>query len=366
MTSRSFAERLALLALALALLAPLACRADILDFASFRLRAGPAPQSYELEVRLPGGAPRDSAIELPDGCRLDSAERGTFAAQTLLSYAFRCPQGLPADAVIRAPWGSDGGVYVSELRPGAAQSRMLHGGSGGVALPVGQALPRQRPLRELALEYTGQGVLHILEGFDHLAFVLCLCLLAWASPPPADGLRCASAARPVRRGRAHPRRRELLLLVTAFTLGHSISLALSYLGVIAIPVPPTEAVIALSIAFMAREAIVAARAPATAANAAAIRPRYLAVVVAFGLLHGLGFASALGELGIGPEERIAGLVFFNVGVEIGQLLFVAVAALAMRVLRWLRVERPARTALLGLAGGVGAFWTVERVAGFLL
>lgn len=341
MTSRSFAERLALLlVLALAWLAPLACRADTLDFASFRLRAGTSPQSYELEVRLPGGAPADSAIELPDGCVLDASERGTLTAQTLLSYAFRCPQGLPADAVIRAPWGGDGGVYVSELQAGAEQSRMLHGGSGGVTLPVGRALPRQRPLRELALEYTGQGVLHILEGFDHLAFVLCLCLLA-----------C---------------RRELLLLVTAFTLGHSISLALSYLGVIAIPVPPTEAVIALSIAFMAREAIVSARAKAPAANAAAMRPRYLAVVVAFGLLHGLGFASALGELGIGPEERIAGLVFFNVGVEIGQLLFVAVVALAMRALRWLRIERPARTTLLGVAGGVGALWTMGRVAGFLL
>lgn len=338
MTSRSFAERLALLLLLL--LAPPSVRADALDFASFRLRAGAAPQAYELEARLPGGALRDSAIELPAGCVLDAAERGTFAAQTLLSYAFRCPQGLPADAVIRAPWGSDGGVYVSELQPGRPQSRMLHGGASGVELPLGQAAPRKRTLAALALEYTGQGVVHILEGFDHLAFVLCLCLLA--------------------------RRRELLLLVTAFTLGHSISLALSYLGVIAIAVPPTEAVIALSIAFMAREAIVSARAPAATPDAAAIRPRYLAVVVAFGLLHGLGFASALGELGIGPEERIAGLVFFNVGVEIGQLLFVAVVALAMRTLRLLRVECPARTALLGLAGGIGAFWTVERVAGFLL
>lgn len=339
MTSRSFVERLALL-LALALLAPLACRADTLDFASFRLRAGAAAQSYELEVRLPGTLPVGTALELPDGCSLDTQERGTFAAQTLLSYAFRCPRGLPADAVIHAPWGRDGGVYVSELQPGPTQSRMLHGGSGGVTLPLGRALPRQRPLNELAPEYTAQGVLHILEGFDHLAFVLCLCLLA--------------------------RRRELLLLVTAFTLGHSVSLALSYLGLITIPVPPTEAVIALSIAFMAREAIVSARASAAMSGEATIRLRYLAVVVAFGLLHGLGFASALGELGIGTEERIAGLVFFNVGVEIGQLLFVVAVALVMWALRLLRIGRPASTALLGLAGSVGAFWTVERVAGFLL
>ncbi|HEU0096878.1 MAG TPA: HupE/UreJ family protein, partial [Rhizomicrobium sp.] len=130
-------------------------------------------------------------------------------------------------------------------------------------------------------------------------------------------------------------------------------------------VPPTEAVIALSIAFMAREAIVSARTPPMPGQAT-IRPRYLAVVVAFGLLHGLGFASALGELGIGPEERIAGLVFFNVGVEIGQLLFVSVVALAMWSLRRLRIDRPARTALLGLAGSVGACWTVARLAGFLL
>jgi hydrogenase/urease accessory protein HupE len=109
----------------------------------------------------------------------------------------------------------------------------------------------QRPPTEVAAEYTGLGIVHILEGLDHLAFVLCLCMLT--------------------------RGATLLWPVTAFNVGHSISLASSFLDVVAIPVPPVEATIAVSIAFLAREALVARRG----------QLRYMTVAAGFGLLHGL-------------------------------------------------------------------------------
>lgn len=106
----------------------------------------------------------------------------------------------------------------------------------GLGLPFGQAEAVQRPLAEVSRDYTTMGISHILEGWDHLAFVLCLCMLA--------------------RGRA------LLWLVTAFTLGYSVSLALAYLGHLDLPMPPVEAVIALSVAFMA--SVSPANSPASA------------------------------------------------------------------------------------------------------
>src|SRR5690606_35571779 len=140
---------------------------------------------------------------------------------------------------------------------------------GTLSLPMVSGEMSARPLPQIATYYTWQGILHILGGWDHLAFVLCLCLLAQG--------------------------RFLVLLVTTFTVGHSISLALSFFDVISIPVPPVEAVIALSIAFMAREALLVRR---DGAPGDARRRRQLAVVAGFGLLHGLGFATVLRELGV--------------------------------------------------------------------
>jgi hydrogenase/urease accessory protein HupE len=161
------------------------------------------------------------------------------------------------------------------------------------------------------------GFTHILEGADHLAFVACLCMLV--------------------RGSA------LLALVTAFTAGHSISLALSYLGIVQVPTAPVEAVIALSVAFMAREALVASDRD---------NRRYLVVVAAFGLLHGLGFAAALQDLGIPRADRAVALAGFNSGVELGQLLFVFIVTTVRRF----------RVPVLYAAGVLGMFWTFERLA----
>jgi hypothetical protein len=210
---------------------------------------------------------------------------------------------------------------------------MLRPSASGLDIPFRTVRSTDRSWTELAPEMLWQGMLHIWLGWDHLAFVLCLCMLA-------RGL-------------------ELLALVTAFTLGHSLSLGLAFFEVVSIPVAPTEALIALSIVLVAREGLLAR----TESQRIGSVSRAALVVVVFGLVHGLGFASALGELGISPGERWPALLFFNLGVEIGQLVFVT-ALLTLGVALRPAVAATARVAALYAAGIVGSFWLVERVAGY--
>lgn len=321
----------------LLLLVAATASADVLKFARFHLMGGKSPNTYELDVQLPfvltTAVGQD--VVLPDGCKVTSQSAQALVGETSAVLKFACDNPVERGALIRVPWGEDGGVLTSSLTPDGATPRMIHGNEEGLAIPL-DASNEARSLSAVATEYTGLGIIHILEGLDHLAFVLCLCLLT--------------------------RGVTLLLLVTAFTLGHSISLALSFLGVVAIPVPPVEATIALSIAFMAREALLARRGDNDSRR---MRLRYMTVVAAFGLLHGLGFASVLGDLGVAPGERIAGLIFFNVGVEIGQLTFVGAVTALMGLASRIRVDAPLRTAALYGVGIVGVFWTFERLAGFV-
>lgn len=193
---------------------------------------------------------------------------------------------------------------------------------------------------EVARTYTVLGIEHILLGFDHLLFVLALLLLV----------------RDVRR---------LVATITAFTIAHSITLVLATLGVLDVPGPPVEATIALSIVFVASEMVHGLQGrPGLTAR------RPWLVAFAFGLLHGLGFAGALAEVGL-PENQIpTSLLFFNVGVEIGQLLFVAAALVALatwtRLARGLALPRPAWAPVVApyLIGGLASFWFIERIASF--
>ena len=181
--------------------------------------------------------------------------------------------------------------------------------------------------------YVVLGIEHILFGIDHLLFVLALVMLV-------------------------PDMHRLILTITAFTVAHSLTLAGATLGWVNVSIAPVEAVIALSIVFVAAE-IVRGREGHPGLTA---RSPWL-VAFAFGLLHGFGFAGALSEVGL-PETAIPlALLFFNVGVEVGQLLFVAAIVL------FLRAARRSLTALpdwVGLApayaiGGLAMFWTLERL-----
>ncbi len=189
---------------------------------------------------------------------------------------------------------------------------------------------------EVARSYLVLGIEHILGGIDHLLFVLALLLI-------------------VRGGK------RILITITAFTAAHSITLVAATMGWAHVPAPPVEAMIALSIVFVAAEVVHGLRGkPGLTARAPWV------VAFSFGLLHGFGFAGALAEVGLPQTAIPVALLMFNVGVEVGQLLFVAAAlALGALIVR-LPVPRPAWTAYLVpyAIGSVAMFWVVERVGAF--
>ena len=186
--------------------------------------------------------------------------------------------------------------------------------------------------------FVGHGIDHILFGYDHLLFVLALMLIVRGT-------------------------RALVWTVTAFTVAHSITLALAALGMVDVPGPPVEAAIAFSIVLVAAE-IVRLRRGETSLTA----QRPWLVAFCFGLLHGFGFAGALSEIGLPQSDVPLALFAFNLGVEFGQLAFIgAVLALAV-IVRKLRGVDGARLLVVRAApyaiGSLAAFWFVERVAAF--
>ena len=223
------------------------------------------------------------------------------------------------DALVRVEY-VDGREWIDRLTPGALRAPIPAGQSGWA----------------VSAAYFQLGVEHILLGIDHLLFVLALILIASNT-------------------------RQLVMAITAFTVAHSLTLAAATLGLVNVPPPPVEAAIALSIAFVAFEILraregkmgIAARAP-------------WVVAFAFGLLHGFGFAGALSEVGLPAGHIPAALLFFNVGVEIGQLIFVAVVLSLAALFRLARNPLPgwATVAPAYLIGSVAMFWVIERVAAF--
>jgi hydrogenase/urease accessory protein HupE len=191
----------------------------------------------------------------------------------------------------------------------------------------------QRGMGELARAYTVLGVEHILTGYDHLAFVLALLFLVGFN-------------------------RRLLFTITAFTAAHSLTLAISALGLLTLRPPPVEATIALSIMLVAGEALHEGR---------TLSKRWPAVVAfLFGLVHGLGFAGALKEIGLPQKHLAVALLTFNVGVELGQLLVVAIAFAIYRALsrqpQFITARRPALYAI----GSVAAYWSIARIGAMLM
>jgi len=188
----------------------------------------------------------------------------------------------------------------------------------------------------VATTYLVIGAKHILTGIDHLLFVLALLVLV-------NGLR------------------TLVWTITAFTAAHSLTLAAATLGVVTVPQAPIEAVIALSIVFVASEIVQVSR-----GRPSRMSRRPWVVAFAFGLLHGFGFAGALTEVGL-PESAIPlALLFFNLGVEAGQIAFVIVVLATLAIARRYlgSLQSSARIAAAYGIGTVAAFWTIERIAAF--
>jgi hydrogenase/urease accessory protein HupE len=247
-------------------------------------------------------------------------ERGRIRCERSLASDRILIRGLPAtqtDVLVRIEM-IDGAVETERLTPSHPDFVVV-----------------AKPSRLMILStYSQLGVEHILTGIDHLLFVLCFVLLV-------------------------PDIRRLLLTVTAFTVAHSITLAAATLGIVRVPAAPVEATIALSIVFLASELL---RDPAKRSDVSQNYPWLIAFC--FGLLHGLGFAGALAEIGLPYGEIPLALFAFNVGVEFGQLAFIAAVLSTIYLARIFLSRTPSwapRVADYAI-GCTASYWVYARLA----
>jgi len=198
-------------------------------------------------------------------------------------------------------------------------------------------IPEPGTKATISLAYLRMGVEHILSGIDHLLFVLALLLIV-------------------------PNRWKLFKTITAFTVAHSITLGLAVLGMVNIPPAPTEAIIALSIVFLAVEIIHVKQGKYSLTES---YPWIVAMI--FGLFHGLGFAGALTQIGLPANEIPLALLMFNVGVETGQILFILAVLIVMSFVNRVNIKWPDWSwKLLPYAiGAIASFWVVQRTVSFL-
>lgn len=266
---------------------------------------------------------------------LDKPPTGEAEAPGFIIRTWRVRGGPPLDGQTLSVEGLSQSVTDVLLRVTAADGKVIN-----------EVVRPSQPSRKLELAgpqglrvpaYITLGVEHILTGIDHLMFVLGLLLLI------GPNMRLVKA-------------------ITAFTAAHSITLALAALGFVHFPSAIIEALVALSIVFVACELARPADAPETLTR----RHPWL-IAFSFGLLHGLAFAGALAEVGLPKGAEPMALFLFNVGVEIGQLLFIAAALGVMALLRRLRPRLPfvsdgfARLAPAYAIGAASAFWLIERI-----
>jgi hypothetical protein len=292
------------------------------------------------KVPTAGSGPLPIAAVLPENCEDRRAGDPRFDGSAFVSeWITRCPGGLEGGEIrIEGLEDTQTDVLVRyELAPGKAESQRL------TAATTAFTVPEPQGRFGILTTYIALGIDHILRGIDHLMFVFALILLV------RD-------------------RRRLVGAVTAFTVAHSISLAAASLGWIAVPASPVEAVVALSIMFLAAELL----RPPEERPTLAWRWPWL-VAFAFGLLHGLGFARALLEVGLPQGEVPLALFAFNLGVEIGQLLFIGLVLVTGALLARLYPIVMARSLQPGgralgvtsyMMGGVAAVWFIGRIAAF--
>lgn len=273
-----------------------------------------APGRWELVWTPPvdsRAAPADVDFRLPAGCTREGRAATCPPGDLRGVIAF---EGMhePRMQVLVSVRALDGTVR-EQLVTGAAPRALLDGESG----------------RSL-VGWVRTGIEHVLGGLDHLAFVLGMLLVVGWAP------------------------RRLAATITAFTLAHSTTLALAVLDVVRLPTAPVEATIAASVVLLAREALAAER---TLVHA---RPWWVAA--GFGLVHGLGFAGALSEVGIPRGSLPVALAGFNVGIELGQIAVLAVAIAIARAGRSVGLPERGRVPLAYVLGSAGAFWLVDRTA----
>lgn len=295
-------------------------------------------RTWRIFFRKPDVQGRPMAIEadLSAHCTPASGPAPRFdgegwAAQWIVT----CPDGLTGLTIMIAGLDrtSTEVLLRYESKPGEGESARL------VPTAPSFTIPAEPGRLDVLASYGRLGFDHILGGLDHLLFVLALLLLV---------------DRPGR----------LVAAITAFTLAHSLTLGAAALDWLIVPGPPVEALIALSIVVIAADVVRKAR------GSTSLTIRHPATIAfLFGLIHGLGFGRALQDIGLPQDEILLALLSFNLGVEAGQLTFIAAILMARALLQralpvlsdWHR--RVSITSAYGI-GGLSAFWLAERVAAF--
>ena len=299
-------------------------------------------QHYDVlwKVPLAGGVELPLAPVFPSGCVASDSGLATVVGTALIRrIKLHCPNGLRGGSIAIEGLSrtiTDVMLHV-ELADGARLAGVLRPSAPELAIDDAATTP--------AFAYLALGIEHLLLGFDHILFLLAL-LYFLHRPRAWDGTKALAKA------------------VTAFTVAHSVTLAMSALDLVRLPQAPVEAVIALSILFLAAEWLRGAPDSLTA------RHTWL-VAFAFGLLHGFGFAGALADIGLPRENLALALFLFNVGVEIGQLAVVAAALALIAAVRglcsWLRLAIPRHVvaAPLAVGGCCAGYWFIERTVGMV-
>jgi len=258
-----------------------------------------------------------AAAEFPAPCRMDGAYLECGPSGLIGAIAVQWLDGTLTRLIVEIDWRN--GTHVMRVLTASAPRFMVYG------------VPRSglASVAPIALDYTWLGIEHILSGFDHLLFVIALAILV-------------------------RQRRALFATITAFTVAHSLTLACTALGMLSVPVAPVEATIALSIVLVCAECL-------SPKESLTRRAPWL-VAFAFGLLHGLGFASALLEIGLPEQHLPAALLSFNLGVELGQLSVIAWVILLRALIARTKLQRAwQQRALVYAMGGVAAFWSIARI-----
>jgi hypothetical protein len=286
---------------------------------------------HEVVVRTDAGNALVTSWTLPDLAAVDAVLARHLTPRILVAGEITFSGTLPAQAhtlAIRLPYVLGDTVHVLELPEGNSHDEPVSAGDYSSPVPIAlQAPGRWDKLAEVG-RYITVGFHHIIpEGTDHILFVLGLFLFSARLGP-------------------------LLWQVSAFTVAHSITLGLALYGVVRLPSSVTEPLIAASIVFVAVENIFTKE----------LKPWRYAVVFGFGLVHGLGFASAFAQVGLARQNFLTGLIGFNLGVECGQLAVIAAAFLAVG---WFRHRPWYRRAIVipasSLIALVALFWTVQRI-----
>lgn len=316
-------------------LSTLVVQADEIRPAYLEIKESQA-QQYNFLLKLPvkGEKQLPITLDLPKNCTTNIEAR-TYRVNgaVLKQWSMTCLKSIHGETlVLKGLAESNTDVLLRlEFLNATSQSVLL------TPSKTSYTIEKEASSFQIVKTYTWLGITHILMGFDHLLFVFALLLIV-------------------------KNLRRLLWTITAFTLAHSITMAGATLGFVHLPQQPIEAIIALSILFLAMEIVHEKQGKVGLAS------RYPWVIAfIFGLLHGFGFAGALAEVGLPQQAITLALIFFNIGVELGQIMFVSAVVLLNYVLqnfKHTKLQEKVEMVVVYGIGGLSAFWFIERVSSF--